>query len=301
MDRFENAKVFTAVVEAGGFTAAAERLGLSRAAASKHVQQLEERLGARLLERTTRRVSVTEAGRAFYQQCRRILSDLEDAERAAGELHNEPRGELRVIAPTNFGLAEIGTAITDLLVAYPRLHINLTFNDRVTDPIEGGFDVAISVGRPRGTSSSLIVRKLNTSRRILCASPDYLSRRGLPKRPEDLSSHDCLSYSYLDEPDEWHLIGRSGERVVKVSGPIVTSHRQVLRTAAVRGLGIAYGPIIFFHEDMVAGRVVRVLPQFELPEATIYAVYPAGRQLSAKVKAFNDFMARYFAANPLAP
>jgi DNA-binding transcriptional LysR family regulator len=301
MDRFENAKVFAAVVEAGGFTPAAERLGLSRAAASKHVQQLEERLGARLLERTTRRVSVTEAGRAFYQQCRRILADLEDAERAAGELHNEPRGELRVIAPTNFGLAEIGTAIADLIVAYPRLHINLTFNDRVTDPIEGGYDVAISVGRPRGTSSSLVVRKLNTSRRILCAAPDYLARRGVPKQPEDLSSHDCLSYSYLEEPDEWHLIGRDGERVVKVSGPIVTSHRQVLRTAAVRGLGIAYGPVIFFHDDMQAGRVVQVLPQFRLPEATIYAVYAAGRQLSAKVKAFNDFMARYFAANPLAP
>lgn len=301
MDRFENARVFAAVVEAGGFTPAAERLGLSRAAASKHVQQLEERLGARLLERTTRRVSVTEAGRAFYQQCRRILADLEDAERAASELHNEPRGELRVIAPTNFGLAEIGTAITDLILAYPRLHINLTFNDRVTDPIEGGYDVAISVGRPRGTSSSLVVRKLNTSRRILCAAPDYLSRRGVPGEPEDLGSHDCLSYSYLEEPDEWHLIGRDGERVVKVSGPIVTSHREVLRTAAVRGLGIAYGPVIFFHEDMVAGRVVQVLPQFRLPEAAIYAVYPAGRQLSAKVKAFNDFMARYFAANPLAP
>jgi DNA-binding transcriptional LysR family regulator len=301
MDRFENAKVFAAVVESGGFTAAAERLGLSRAAASKHVQQLEERLGARLLDRTTRRVSVTEAGRVFYQQCRRILSDLEDAERAAGELHNEPRGELRVIAPTNFGLAEIGTAITDLLLAYPRLHINLTFNDHGADPIEGGYDVAICVGRPRGTSASLIIRKLNTSRRILCAAPDYLKRRGIPKEPEDLSSHDCLSYSYLEEPDEWHLIGRDGERVVKVSGPIVTSHRQVLRTAAVRGLGIAYGPIIFFHDDLVAGRVVRVLPRFELPEATIYAVYPASRQLSAKVRAFNDFMARYFAANPLAP
>lgn len=289
------------MVEASGFTAAAERLGLSRAAASKHVQQLEERLGARLLNRTTRRVSPTEAGRAFYQQCRRILADLDDAERAAGELHNEPRGELRVIAPTNFGLAEIGTAIADLIVTYPRLHINLTFNDRVTDPIEGGYDIAISVGRPRGTSSSLIVRKLNTSRRILCAAPDYLSRRGVPKKPEDLSGHDCLSYSYLEEPDEWHLIGRDGERVVKVSGPIVTSHRQVLRTAAVRGLGIAYGPIIFFHDDLEAGRVVRVLPQFQLPEATIYAVYPAGRQLSAKVKAFNDFMARYFAENPLSP
>lgn len=301
MDRFENAKVFVTVVEAGGFTAPAERLGLSRAAASKHIQHLEERLGARLLERTTRRVSVTESGRAFYEQCRRILADLEDAERAAGELHNEPRGELRVIAPTNFGLAEIGTAVADLIVAYPRLHINLTFNDRVTDPIEGGYDVAISVERPRGTSSSLIVRKLNSSRRILCASPDYLSRRGTPKTPEDLSVHDCLCYSYVDPPDEWHLVGKSGERVVKVTGPIVTSHRQVLRTAAVRGLGIAYGPIIFFHEDIAAGLLHRVLSQYQLPEATIYAVYPAGRQLSAKVKAFNDFMTRYFADNPLAP
>ncbi|HEX4408459.1 MAG TPA: LysR family transcriptional regulator [Xanthobacteraceae bacterium] len=301
MDRFENARVFAAVVEAASFTAGAERLGLSRAAASKHVLALEERLGAKLLNRTTRKVSATEAGRAFYAQCRRILAELDDAERAAGELHNEPRGELRVIAPTNFGLAEIGTAISDLIVAYPRLRIFLTFNDRVTDPIEEGYDVAISVGPPRGTSSSLVVRKLNSSRRILCASPDYLSRRGVPKKPEDLSSHSCLSYSYLDEPDEWHLIGRGGERVVKVSGPIITSHGQILRTAAVRGLGIAYGPIIFFHDDLQVGRVVRVLPQYQLPEAAIYAVYPAGRQLSAKVKAFNDFMAHYFAENPLAP
>src|SRR5271163_3966532 len=130
MDRFENARVFAAVIEAGGFTRAAERLGLSRAATSKHVQQLEQRLGARLLNRTTRRVSVTAAGRTFYEQCRRILAELDEAERAAGELHNEPRGELRVIAPTNFGLAEIGTTITDFLLAYPTLRINLTLNDR---------------------------------------------------------------------------------------------------------------------------------------------------------------------------
>src|SRR5580704_16835386 len=182
MDRFENARVFAAVIEAGGFTAAAERLGMSRAATSKHVQQLEERLGARLLDRTTRRVSATDAGRRFYEQCRRILAELDEAERAASELHNEPRGELRVIAPTNFGLAEIGTAMTDLIIAYPRLRINLTLNDRVTDPIAGGYDIAIGVGRPRRTSSSLIARKLNSSRRILCAAPDYLSRRGIPQQ-----------------------------------------------------------------------------------------------------------------------
>jgi DNA-binding transcriptional LysR family regulator len=296
MDRFENTRVFAAVVEAGNFTAAAERLGISRAAASKHVLALEKRLSARLLNRTTRRVSVTEAGRAFYEQCRRILADLEEAERSAGELHNEPRGELRIIEPTNFGLAEIGAAITDLVLAYPRLRINLTLNDRVTDPIEEGYDIAISVGRPRGSSSSLIARKLNTSRRILCAAPDYLARRGTPRHPEDLTQHACLTYSYLDTPDEWHLIGNDGERVVKVSGPIVTSHREVLKTATVRGLGIAYGPVIFFRDDLNAGRVIEVLPKFKLPEATIYAVYPAGQQRSAKVLAFNDFMTRYFAA-----
>src|SRR5271163_3138450 len=290
MDRFENTRVFAAVVEAGNFTAAAERLGISRAAASKHVLQLEERLSARLLDRTTRRVSVTAAGRAFYEQCRRILADFEEAERSASGLHNEPRGELRVIAPTNFGLAEIGTAITDFLIAYPRLRINLTLNDRLTDPIEGGYDIAISVDMPRGASSSLVARKLNTSRRILCAAPEYLQRRGMPRSPEDLAAHDCLSYSYVLVPDEWHLTGPDGERVVKVNGPIVTSHRHVLRAATLRGLGIAYGPIDFFRDDLEAGRLVRVLAEHRLPEATIYAVYPASRQLSAKVKVFNDFM-----------
>jgi DNA-binding transcriptional LysR family regulator len=299
MDRFENARVFAAVIEAGGFTRAAQRLGLSRAATSKHVLRLEERLGARLLHRTTRRVSVTAAGRTFYEQCRRILADLDEAERSAGELHNEPRGELRVIAPTNFGLAEIGTAITDFLIAYPRLRINLALNDRLTDPIEGGYDVAISVDMPRGASTSLVVRKLNTSRRVLCAAPDYLARRGAPQTPEDLAAHACLSYSYVALPEEWRLTGTDGERVVKVSGPIVTSHRHVLRTAAARGLGIAYGPVDFFRDDLEARRLVPVLPDYALPEATIYAVFPASRRLSAKVEVFNDFMARAFAASPV--
>ena len=299
MDRFENARVFVTVVEAGGFTRAAERLGLSRAATSKHVLQLEDRLGARLLNRTTRRVSVTAAGRVFYEQCRRILAEFDEAERSAGELHNTPSGELRVVAPTNFGLAEIGSAVADFISAYPRLRINFTMSDRLTDPIEAGYDIAISVDMPRGTSSNLVARKLNTSRRILCAAPDYLRARGVPRSPAELAGHDCLSYSYVSSPDEWHLAGADGEHVMKVSGPIVTSHRHVLRSAALRALGIAYGPIDFFRDDIAAGRLVQVLPDYELPRATIYAVYPAARQLSAKVKAFNDFMARYFAASPI--
>ncbi len=297
MDRFENLRVFAAVVEAAGFTPAAQRLGLSRAATSKHVRQLEDRLGARLLNRTTRRVAVTAAGRTFYEQCRRILAELDEAEHAASELHNEPRGELRVVAPTNFGLAEIGTTIADFVAAFPRLRVSLTMSDRLSDPIEGGYDIAISVDMPRGASSSLIARKLNTSRRILCAAPDYLARRGTPQIPEDLVAHDCLSYAYVAAPDEWHLVGADGERVVRVSGPIVTSHRHVLRTAAVRGLGIAYGPPDFFREDLGAGRLVQVLNEYALPDATIYAVYPVSRRLSAKVKVFNDFMTRFFAAS----
>jgi DNA-binding transcriptional LysR family regulator len=299
MDRFENARVFVTVVEAGGFTRAAERLGLSRAAASKHVMQLEERLGARLLNRTTRRVNVTAAGRTFYEQCRRILAEFDEAERSASKLHNTPSGELRVVAPTNFGLAEIGTAIADFISAYPRLRINLTMSDRLTDPIEGGYDIAISVDMPRGASSNLVARKLNTSRRILCAAPDYLRQRGNPGTPADLGDHDCLSYSYVSAPNEWRLAGADGEHVIKVNGPVVTSHRHVLRAAALRGLGIAYGPLDFFRDDIVAGLLVQVLPDYELPRATIYAVYPATRRLSAKVKAFNDFMIKYFAASPI--
>ena len=196
-------------------------------------------------------------------------------------------------------LPKSAAAITDFLVAYPKLRINLTHNDRITDPIEGGYDVAISVDLPRGTSTSLTVHKLNTSRRVLCAAPDYLARRGTPHTPEDLTTHDCLSYSYVVVPDEWNLIGADGERVVKVSGPIVTSHRHVLRTGALRGLGIAYGPVDFFRDDLKDGKLVTVLPNYALPEATIYAVYPAARQLSAKLKAFNDFMTRFFAASPI--
>jgi DNA-binding transcriptional LysR family regulator len=214
MDRFENARVFVTVVEAGGFARAAERLGLSRAAASKHRLQLEERLGARLLNRTTRRVSVTAAGRTFYEQCRRILAEFDEAERTAGALHNTPSGELRVVAPTNFGLAEIGTAITDFLSAYPEIRINLTMSDRLTNPIEGGYDIAISVDMPRGASANLVARKLNSSRRILCAAPDYLRKHDALHSPADL-------------------------------------------------------------------------------------VNAATRRLSANVRAFNDFMARYFAASPI--
>jgi DNA-binding transcriptional LysR family regulator len=295
VDRFEEMRVFAAVVDAQGFSRAAERIGLSRVSISKHIAHLEERLGVRLLNRTTRQVSVTEAGAGFHQHCRRILSEVEEAERSATTRHREPVGELRVVAPINFGLADLGRAITDLLISHPMLQIDLSLNDRVIDPIEAGFDVAIRVGRPEDViSANLVVCPITTSKRILCASPEYLQQRGIPRQPQDLENHACLSYSYVDEPHLWRFRRDDAEIVVKVSGPIVTSAGGVLSTAAVRGLGVAYGPMHFFQDELETGRLRRVLEDFELPHVTIYGVYPATRFPAAKILAFFDFMTRYF-------
>ncbi len=296
MDRFEQMRVFACVVEAGGFTRATQRAGMSRAALSKLVLQLEERLDARLLNRTTRQVGMTEAGRLFYEQCRRILDDVSTAEQSAARAGTEPQGELRVVAPTNFGLAHLGAAITEFLIAHRELKIDLSLNDRAIDPIDGGYDLAIRViNSSLPDSASLAATKLTTSRRILCASPDYLAQRGIPGHPRDLSKHECLSYSYVDDPRNWRLRADGKEHVVGVTGRIVTSAGQVLRTAAAAGLGIAYGPTIFFREELAAGRVVPVLPDYELPQASIYAIYPVSRHPSPKVRAFNAFMQKFFA------
>jgi DNA-binding transcriptional LysR family regulator len=295
MDRYEEMRVFAAVVEAGGFTRAVERIGVSRAAISKHVLQLEARLGTRLLQRTTRRVSPTEAGRLFYEQCRRILDDIAGAEAVAFRGAATPQGELRVVAPTNFGLAYLGSAITDFLAAHPGLRIDLSLSDRPVDPIESGHDLAIRVVPAELPSfASLAACRLSTSRRILCASPDYLAARGTPAHPRDLTSHECLSYSYIDEPRRWCLRGADGEHVVPVSGRILTSAGQLLRAAAVRHFGIAYGPTVFFRDDLDAGRLVHVLADYELPQVSIFSLYPASRYPSLKVAAFNDFMQRFF-------
>jgi DNA-binding transcriptional LysR family regulator len=295
MDRFEQMRVFAGVVEAGGFTRAADRIGMSRAAISKHVLQLEDRLGARLLNRTTRHVAMTETGRAYYEKCRRILDEVHDAEDGVGATNAGPRGELRVVAPTNFGLVYIGSAITEFLLAYPELRIDLSLNDRPIDPVESGCDLSIRVaGVVPPSMGGLATYKITTSRRILCASPDYLARRGAPRLPDDLRDHECLSYSYVEEPRLWRLRGGGKDHFVPVAGRIVTSAGQVLRAAAARGLGIAYGPRVFFRDDLEAGIVAQVLPEYELPEVYVHSVFPASRHPSAKVATFNAYMRDFF-------
>ncbi len=296
MDRFEQMRAFAAIVEAGGFSRASERLGLSRAALSKQLRQLEDRLSVRLLHRTTRRVSATEAGRRFYSQCRRVLDDVAAAEESVAPTGIAPRGELRVIAPTNFGLAYLGAAITQFLLTHGDLTIDLSLSDRPIDPIESGHDLAIRVvNTAPPNSTSLAATRLSVSRRILCAAPAYLAARGTPMRPAELAAHDCLSYSYVEDPRCWRFKKAGKDYAATVSGRIVTSAGQVLRTAALTGLGIAYGPIIFFREDMEAGRLSRVLADYDLPTVSIYSLYPVGRHASPKVRAFNEFMRTFFA------
>jgi DNA-binding transcriptional LysR family regulator len=294
MDRFRLMQTFVAVVESGSLTRAADNLSITRAAVSKQLRALEVQLGARLIERTTRKLSLTQSGRLFHERALRILADMQNAELEAGSMHREPHGDLRVVAPPNFGIPDLGSIVADFLQAYPRVRVTLSFNDRLVDLLESNFDIAIRIGRPK--DSGLAARRINTSRRILCATAEYLARRGTPQRPADLERHDGLAYSYLDEPVPWQLSGPDGSHVVSIAARLTTSHGQALRSATLRGLGIAYGPAVFYQDDLAAGRLQLVLPAYTCPEVDIYSVSATRRHMSAKVRAFNEFMTRRFAA-----
>jgi DNA-binding transcriptional LysR family regulator len=240
MDRLSAMEVFTNVAEFEGFSAAASHLGISRASVSKQVIQLEESLGARLLNRTTRRVSVTEVGEAYYERCKRVLAEVEEADLLVEQLHSEPRGTLKVSAPMSFGVAHLGPAVSDFLSEYRELSISLTLNDRFTDLIEEGFDIAIRIAQ--SADSSLIARRLSGVRCVMTATPEYLERKGVPTKPQDLSGHQCLSYSYLASGLEWSIFGPNGATSVKVSGPLKANNGEVLLQAARQNLGVAFLP-----------------------------------------------------------
>jgi len=292
MDRLSAMEVFTNVVEFEGFSAAASHLGISRASVSKQVIQLEESLGARLLNRTTRRVSVTEVGEANYERCKRVLAEVEEADLLVEQLHSEPRGTLKVSAPMSFGVAHLGPAVSDFLSEYRELSISLTLNDRFTDLIEEGFDIAIRIAQ--SADSSLIARRLSGVRCVMTATPEYLERKGVPTKPQDLSGHQCLSYSYLASGLEWPIFGPNGATSVKVSGPLKANNGEVLLQAARQNLGIAFLPNFLVREDIQAGVLVPVLEQYRLPELSVYAVSPPNRFPARKVQAFIAFLAERF-------
>ncbi|MGD1879937.1 MAG: LysR family transcriptional regulator [Kiloniellaceae bacterium] len=296
MPRLDAMEVFAEVVDAEGFSAAARNLGLSKSAVSKQVGRLEDRLGVRLLNRTTRRLSLTEAGATFYAACRRVLDEAETAERAVANLSEAPRGLLKLNAPMSFGFLHLGHAIPGFRDRYPQITLEAAMNDRFVDLVEEGYDVALRIGDL--ADSSLLARRLAPCRAVLCASPDYLDRHGRPRRPEDLAGHHCLLYANQANPREWTLRGPAGPRAVKVDGPLVANNGDVLCGAAVGGMGITRLPTFIVGDHLRAGRLEVVLPGFPPPEQGIHAVYPHSRNLSVKVRVFVDFLAEYFGPEP---
>ena len=288
MDNFTAMAVFTRVVEANSFTEAARRLGMSKAAVSKQVSKLEERLGARLLNRTTRRLSLTEVGAAFYERSARIVAEVEEAELTVSRLNATPRGTLKIDVPVNFGMQYLAPLLPPFMQQHPELRVDMAFNDRFVDLIEEGCDLAVRIGQL--SDSSLVARKLAETKSVICAAPSYWQRRGRPQDPSDLAEHDCFAYSYLATGSEWPLRGPGGEVAVRVSGSLTANNGDVLRQAAVGGLGVVAMPVFIVCDDLRAGRLEPVLRDWEPPTRGIYAVYPHNRHLSAKVRAFIDHL-----------
>lgn len=296
MDKFEGLRAFTQVVEAGGFAAAARGMGLSRSAVNKLVINLENELGVQLLHRSTRRVSPTEMGRAFYERCVQILADLEEAERSLSQLHQEPRGILKMNAPMSFGIQHLAPAVLDFMALYPELQVQLILEDRFVDPIQEGYDLVLRIAQP-SESASLIVHDLAPARRVLCASPNYVQQYGEPTAPSDLAHHSCLHYGYLATGNSWRLLDQEQEYIVSVKGMVCSNNGEVLRDAAVRGLGIALLPMFLVETELEAGVLVSVLSSYSPPPISICVVYPVNRHLSTKVQLMTEFLKERFASD----
>lgn len=296
MDKLSGMSVFASVVEARSFTGAARQLGMSKAAVSKQVSKLEERLGARLLNRTTRRLSLTEVGAAFYERAANIVAEAREAELAVSRLHAAPRGTLRLDAPVAFGVRHLAPLLPEFMRRYPELKVDITLNDRFVDLVEEGHDLAVRIAHL--PDSSLIARKLADSRRVVCASPDYWARNGRPSKPADLATHNCFEYSYLATRGEWRFRGPEGPVSVRVQGTLSANNGDFSRVAAVGGLGVTLVPVFMACDDLRAGRLEPALEDFEMEPQGVHAVYPHSRHLSAKVRAFVDYLVESFGPTP---
>ncbi len=297
MDKLEAMNAFAKVVAAGSYAEAARRMGLTRSAVSKAVMELEHTLGARLLDRTTRRVSPTEAGRAYYERCLAILADVEDTEAQIANLHDAPRGVLRVNAPMSFGVRYLASTVADFMARYPELKIELILNDRLIDPLEEGVDVTVRIGAL--ADSSLIARRLAPVRTLVCASPGYLAEHGTPMRPEDLMNHSYLRYSNVPERRVFAWLDEQGrERVVNPKARLVSNNGEMLKAAAEEGLGIISQPTFLIGQAINEGRLVPILTGIDWWQLGAYALYPPGRHLSAKVRALVDHLVTCFGDPP---
>jgi DNA-binding transcriptional LysR family regulator len=282
-------EVFVAVVDAGSFTAAAEMFAMSPVMVGKHIRQLEEKLGARLLARTTRRQSLTEIGRQYAERCRQILADIKAAESGAEAMRSTPRGTLRISAPVSFGTQRLAPAMTDYLAAHPDVSLDLDLSDRMIDLVEEGYDAAIRIGELR--DSTLVARPLTEYRMMLCASPEYLKQAGTPKTPEDLAHHQCLDFAPLNRRVRWNLNGTESEFP---ASRFRSNQGQALRMAALRGYGILLQSEALLGEDVASGRLVPVLEEYLPAPRPVSLVYPRDRLATPKMTTFIAFMLERF-------
>ncbi len=291
MDKFESMRAFVQVVDQGGFAAAARVMGLSRSAVNKLVLNLEDALSVQLLQRTTRKVTPTPTGLAFYERCVAILADVAEAELAVAQLQREPKGQLRVNGPMSFGTRYLSPVIAQFLQQYPDLQVELSLSDRFVDPIDEGFDVTVRIAKP-AVSSSLIVQELFPAPVILCAAPRYLAQHGVPQTPTDLAQHTCLTYGHIATEHQWTVIGPDGEHQINVNGCLCANNGDPLRDAALQGLGIVLLPRFLMADDLQTGQLRQVMAEYEAPAISVCVLYPVNRHLSTKVRLFVEFLGR---------
>jgi len=287
--------VFVAVVENSGFAAAARKLGVSKSAVSKRITQLEARLGAQLLHRSTRKLSLTEAGERYFAHAIEALSAAREAEDAVFELQRDPKGRLKINVPMSFGRLHVAPLIADILQHHPKIEIDMIMDDRIVDLVEGGFDMAIRTGTL--PDSVLVARKLAPCRNILCAAPSYLGRQGIPSEPSDLTNHNCLHYAYFSDFHEWTFRGAQEPIKVRTNGSYQVNNGEALLEAVIDGLGVGRFPTFIAGPHIATGRLVRLLKSYRMPEQTIYAIFPERRHRPLKVRVLVDYLAQRFSGN----
>jgi DNA-binding transcriptional LysR family regulator len=292
LDRFVSMSVFVHAAEKRSFTLTADAFAISPTMVGKHIRALEQRVGAKLLNRTTRQQSLTEVGRLYYSRCKQLLADAEAADACGDELRAKPRGLLKIHASVSFGSQRLAPALAEYLKRHPEVEIDLTLSDRMVDLVEEGYEAAIRIGVL--TDSGLVARPLKPYNMWLSAAPAYLAERGTPKIAQDLISHNCLGFAYWHKKNVWHLTQAGQSESVNVSGRLTVNNGQALRMAAIAGAGIIMQPALLISSDVEAGTLVRLLPDYELPSRPMHIVYPPDRRPTPKLRSFIDFIVETF-------
>jgi len=297
MDRLRALEVFVEVVRKDGFARAAESLDTSPANVTRYISDLEAHLQTRLLNRSSRKMSLTSSGEALFERAKSILEDVAEAEAIVSSATMQPHGVLRINAPLSFGILHLAPLWPKFMQQYPDVQLDVALIDRVVDIVDEGYDMAIRISRSGSTTH--VARKLTASRNILCASPDYIARHGMPQTPSDLQRHHCVGYNYSATADEWQMLDADGRPLsVKVNCVMHANNGDTVRSAALGGLGVIWQPTFLIGADVRAGRLVRVMPDYHLPDIDVLAVYPSRRHLSAKVRVMIDFLVDAFKGVP---